>query len=360
MPRVARFAVSLAVIATLAPVASAHASTKTVFAGTASTAGGLFRPDVGPSPNEFSLRQVTIHVGDRVRWEIRGFHTVTFPKPGGGDVPFLMPDPRGGTYQGITDPAGNPFWFNGQRQLVYNPLGALPQGGRTYDGSTLTGSGAPPETGTPRPYVLRFTKAGLFRYECVVHPGMDASVRVVPRRRPVPSARADAAATRRRLAVQVSLARRLERFRPPANTITGGHDQGQMALLRFFPSTLRVPVGTTVTFSVRSKSEIHTLTLGPPPFLTQLGKMRVTPIPSPTGGPPTLQVPPLFIFPSDPPPTLPPYDGTNHGNGLLSTGSLGGNKLAPQSTSAITFTKAGTYRYICLIHPKMKATVVVG
>jgi plastocyanin len=361
MRRMARLTIPLAVIAVLAPVASAHALTKTVFAGPAGTAGGTFGPRAAPEPNEFSLSRVTIHAGDRVRWVIRGFHTVTFPRRGGRDIPFITPDPQGGRYQGVNDPAGRPFWFNGQPELVYNPLGAVRQGGRTYDGSRVTGSGLPPEMGTPPPYVLRFTRTGTFRYECVVHPGMDASVRVLPRGRPIPSPSADARAARARLAAQARLARRLNRFTPPPNTITGGHDQGQLALLKFFPSTLRVPVGTTVTFSVHSKSEIHTLTLGPPPFLTQLAASPVNMVPSPSGGPPKLEVPPLFIFPSDPPPALPPYDGTNHGNGLLSTGALGGNKLVPRSTSQVTFAKAGTYNFICLIHPAtMKGTVVVG
>ena len=70
-------------------------------------------------------------------------------------------------YSGINDAAGAPFWFNGQTQLDLNPQGALPQGGKVENGSQLNGSGAP--LGKPKPYKLKFTKAGMFTYICVIH-----------------------------------------------------------------------------------------------------------------------------------------------------------------------------------------------
>jgi plastocyanin len=68
----------------------------------------------------------------------------------------------------------------------------------------------------------------------------------------------------------------------------------------------------------------------------------------------------LAAFPSDPPPTL-VADGSNHGNGFVNTGVIDGDAASPQATSSqVTFSKAGTYNYICLIHPDMKGSIVVG
>ncbi len=85
--------------------------------------------------------------------------------------------------------------------------------------------------------------------------------------------------------------------------------------------------------------------------------MQPTPGPS---GPPTLVFNPVDAFPSDVP-ALPAYDGTGHGNGFLSTGVLDRDAATPSGPSAqVTFSKAGTYDYICLIHPFMKGQIVVG
>jgi plastocyanin len=45
----------------------------------------------------------------------------------------------------------------------------------------------------------------------------------------------------------------------------------------------------------------------------------------------------------------------------VNTGVIDGDSRRRQATSAkVTFTKAGTYNYICLIHPDMKGSIVVG
>lgn len=334
---------------------NAQAATKTVFAGPAGAAGGIFAPHSPAEPNQFSQQVVTIHVGDSVRWVLHGFHTVTFPKPGTGDVPFVAPNPLT-TYSGFTDAAGLPFWFNGKvNTLDVNPAGGFPQGGRTVNGSRLVGSGVP--LGPPKPYVLKFTKAGTFTYECVIHHGMEAKVRVLGRHSRIPSAKADAAVTAKRLAAQARAAKALLNYTPPVYTVTGGHDSGQIALLKFFPSTLHVPIGGAVTFSVHSSTEIHTFSFGPAAYLGKIANDGITPIPNPHG-PPTLRFNPLSALPSDPPP-LPSYDGSAHGNGFLSTGTLGGDPHAPTSAT-VRFTKAGTYNYICLIHDFMHGSIIVG
>jgi plastocyanin len=189
---------------------------------------------------------------------------------------------------------------------------------------------------------------------------MDGSVKVVAKRKRIPSARAFARATKRNLAAWARAARKLAKYAPPANTVAGGHDKGGVVQLRFFPSSIHVPVGGTVNFVVNSKAEIHTATFGDPTYLNQAADGIITPVAA-GAGPPTLNFSALIAYPSDPPPALPPYTGAEHGNGFLNTGVLDGDPASPSpTTSRITFNKAGTYQFICLVHPFMKASVVVG
>ena len=341
--------------------ASAQAATKTVVAGPLKSVKGVFGGHASGDIDGFSLKTVTVHVGDRVRWKFNGFHTVTFPKKGGKDIPFVIPDPTGAKYSGINDAAGAPFWFNGQTRLVANPLGAFPQGGKTFNGSQLTGSGAAAPGASPKPYALKFTKAGTYTYECVIHPGMKAKVKVVPKGKPIPSAKQDRKTAAKLFAKEVKAAKKQAKGpKLPASTVQGGNDKGSVVQLRFFPASIKVPVGGSVRFQVKSRPEIHTFAFGPPAYLQSVASGIITPVPGPAG-PPALVFSGQVVFPSDPPPALPPYDGTNHGNGYFSTGVLDGDPSSPQPpATTVKFTKAGTYGFICLVHPFMRGQVVVG
>ena len=155
-------------------------------------------------------------------------------------------------------------------------------------------------------------------------------------------------------------AKKQAKFKPAAGTIQGGNDKGDVVQLRFFPQSVHVPVGGSLTLQVKSLPEAHTFSFGPDAYLQQVASAFVNPVPN-AGGPPTLALNGQVAFPSDPPPALPSYDGSAHGNGFLSTGMLDGDPASPQPSSAkVTFTKAGTYGFICLLHPFMHGTVVVG
>jgi plastocyanin len=124
-------------------------------------------------------------VGDSVRWAFshRVVHTVTFLPPGQSRPTLETPDPAH-PYTGFADAAGVPFWFNGQPSLLIPPDHAFPQGGSSTDGKTYKNSGL--SAPAFKPYKLKFTKTGTFRYLCLVHPGMQGSVKVLPKNRAVP------------------------------------------------------------------------------------------------------------------------------------------------------------------------------
>jgi plastocyanin len=118
----------------------------------------------------------------------------------------------------------------------------------------------------------------------------------------------------------------------------------------FFPSAISVKAGQSVKFTMagQNKNEIHTITLGPVtraqiPFVTNTGIIN-----------------PIAAYPSDPPPALPPYTGTNHGNGFLNAGLHDNDSATPlPRDGTVQFNAAGTFQLKCLVHDGMDATVTV-
>jgi plastocyanin len=353
---------AIAVSAALLTAPAAGARTKVV------VAGGPPPAAVGPTGkvrfardldlNGFFRKQVTINAGDSVRWAFsrRVVHTVTFLAPGQSRPTLEQPDPAH-PYTGFTDALNQPFWFNGQPSLLIPPDHAFPQGGASTDGRKYHNSGL--SAPAFKPYTLKFTRTGTFRYICLVHPGMQGSVKVLSKGRPVPSAHADREARISEYRKAVDKSRDLAKFTPSGNNVVAGHDSGPVAWFRFFPAVKTISVGQSVRFSVSSKSEIHTIRLGPDAWQdpSQADLVQAQPQPS---GPPRLQFNGLIFLPSDPPPLLPPYTGANHGNGFLNTGVIDTNptSAAPGSVN-ITFATRGTFLYECTIHPGMQGTIKV-
>ncbi len=297
-----------------------------------------------------------IHVGDSVSWSINGFHTVTFLASGQAPPPPIIPS-SGSPLSGKLDAAGVPFWFNGQPAQVINPVVAFPSGAKRYNGRGFLNSGTPSPGGPPKPFVVKFTKAGKFTFNCLVHPGMKGVVTVVPKGRSVPSVRQDRFAANIQETAAIQSALKLRQVKPPPATVLAGNDgAGPVAWLRFFPQNLRIKAGTTVDFKLSSQREIHTITIGPAAYTTPIEKTFTTPLPSPKG-PPTLLVNPLGAYPSDPPP-LPAFTGANHGNGFEGTGILAGGGPSP-SSATVTFTTPGVYTYECVVHENMDGKITV-
>lgn len=338
-----------------AGVAPAKSQTKVI------VAGPITRPAAKQLDfDAFYRRTVTIHVGDSVRWQIRGFHTVTFP--GRQAPPALFSPLAADPVTGIKDSLGASFWFNGQPNIAASPAAAFPTKLRSTDGSQFVNSGLPPGGKPAPPFTVRFTKAGTYRYLCLVHSGMVGTVKVVGAGSRIPTLAADRAAAFAEYSHANATALRLAKVNPGPLKVLAGNDAGGVAWLRFFPATLHVHPGQTVTFQIKSRPEIHTVTFGPEPYTKALEDSFVSPRPN-LMGPPTLLVNPLAAFPSDPPGPggLPPYDGLNHGNGFENAGIIDTDPHTPSpSTVSIKFSKAGTYRFECVIHPGMDGSIVVS
>ena len=345
MGKLRAVAAAIAVLAILPSAAAAH--TKTVYAGgpvSWSSTLGVAGVD------NFLIHGVTINAGDTVVWSGQslafGFHTVDIPAVGGSDLPLILP--TGAPVSGADDAAGNPFWFNGQPLLGFNPALFAPIGTHTYTGAERVDSGLP--ITAPHDFAVTFTKPGTYRYFCDVHPGMEGTVVVKAKGAPIPSDAADArelAAQEHRYAVE---AKQLAEIKPPAGTVSvGASGPGGVELFAMFPSTLNVKSGTTVKFTMPTHSrEVHTATFGPQDYLNALANaFGQNPASAPSA-----------LYPSDVPQiTLSP---TTHGNGFANTGAMdqdGTTPLPPSNT--ITFSSPGTYHYQCLIHPFMHGTIVV-
>ena len=190
-----------ATCAVLALPASAAANTKTVFAGPPPTTqklagkvlGKSFVQTYNPDVNDFFLHRVTINAGDSVSFIQAGFHTIDLPGKSGQDLPLIL---AGSTkVSGVNDAAGSPFWFNGVvPNLNLNPALFARSKSTVYNGSTRLESGLPPNSGKPKPFTVKFTKAGVYKYFCDIHLGMVGFVVVKPKGKTVPTAKQDAAA----------------------------------------------------------------------------------------------------------------------------------------------------------------------
>ena len=354
-------AVVLGVSALLALPVSASAATKIVYAGPPPQAKQLAGAIIGPKAktfvkanhpeiDSFFSTRVTVNAGDTVSFLIGGFHTVDIPAKGQGDLPLIV---SGATVTGANDAAGSPFWFNGKvPSLSVNPAVAAPSGPSTYDGTARVESGLPSGKGKPKPLNVKFSKAGTYKFFCDVHPGMIGYVVVKPKGQPVPSAKQDAAALKSQVTHDIRTAIKLSKQKVPAGQVSVGiAGRGGVELFNMFPGTLHVKVGSVVTFSMSKGSrEVHTATFGPMSYLAPLAKAFAT---QPT-------FPPAVAYPSDPPTAPIPLSPTSHGNGFANTGILDTEKATPLPFSGrIKFTKAGTYQYICMVHPFMHGTVIV-
>ncbi|MEA2245933.1 MAG: hypothetical protein QOH46_462 [Solirubrobacteraceae bacterium] len=350
-----RFTLVVGLTCALAAPATAGAATKVVTMGTPPAAQKTFQKAFS-DVNAFFPTSVTIAAGDSVRFAPAGFHTADLPPRGGRAQPLFVP---GAPVAGAVDPAGAPFWFNGQPSLGFNPALLRSGFGKrfAYTGARRVNTGLPVQD-RPKPMTVRFPRAGTYTYFCDVHPGMKGTVRVRAASAAVPTARADARRVRKQTSDALKVATALADTTPPAGAVNvGASGRGGVERFAFFPATLTVPVGTTLRFQMtQATREVHTATTGPgdpekepTSFLGQLTASLDGPAPNPA-----------VFYPSDPPPAPANLAPTAHGNGFWNSGVMDVVSATPlPPANLVRFAAAGTYQYYCLIHPFMHATITV-
>jgi plastocyanin len=130
--------------------------------------------------------------------------------------------------------------------------------------------------------------------------------------------------------------------------LVGAEDLGlKTEVMKYFPSTLQIHVGDTVTWQINSM-EMHTVT-----FLAPGDTLPAFVVPAPDGQPSPVMINPQLAFPIAPTNGL--YDGTTYANsGIM------GQEQGQAKTFSLTFTKAGTFTYVCGVHGvTMSATIEV-
>ncbi len=90
--------------------------------------------------NTFYPRTLTVEQGSSVKFVLKGFHTVVFPKRGTRPAALVIP---GATLNPPTnDPAGQPYWWGGTTPVLgLNPVVPGPSGGTRVTGARTVSSG---------------------------------------------------------------------------------------------------------------------------------------------------------------------------------------------------------------------------
>lgn len=269
--------------------------------------------------------------------------TVVYVQPG-DSVKFTFPwaEPHSVTF-GI--PAGDPSVLVG---------GANPN----WDGTGFISSGliAGSATSTDS-YSVTFPKKGSFDYFCILHPLMTGTVVVQTSDLGTPDnqlsvdgrAAAQFASSTAALkavaagmaAKPVAVAANPSGGRKYTLAVSSATDVPQGDVQQFFPATVNIGVNDTIEW-VSGVQTPHTVSIGNPGAVAAL---------IPPGGGEAI----LDIAASVPP------GGKFDGTGIVNSGVIGVGY--PKGTKfELTFTKAGSYQYYCLLHldQAMAATVNVG
>jgi plastocyanin len=238
--------------------------------------------------------EIFIHPGDTVKWVANSaeIHTVT-------------------------------FLAAGQALQPYNPAtDASPSGpGSSYDGTSYYNSGifATHDPSLPTSYSLTFPTTGDFTYYCLVHGNMMKGIvhvtdPAIPYKFTQAEYDAQAATGAAAIIADGTALAATKALAANDHTVFEGADDGVAMVMRFIQPKVTVHVGETVKFINDGMGAPHTVTFG-----------------TPVGNP-----------------TAPAGDPTNFTGGYLNSGFA-----VPGTSFTVTFNKAGTFDYVCILHAGM-------
>ncbi len=255
----------------------------------------------GVAALKFYPAAITVDAGDTITWKVAGnAHTISF------------------LTAAQTPPAPE------------DPAAQAPAGGATFDGSAFTSSGIKFPAPGQDTYALTFPTAGTYAFHCLIHPGMQGTVTVAAAGTAYPQDQAAVtAANQAAEAADIATGHALEASFSPTTTtnsdgsttyhLAAGVGSGSISILRFISSTLDVQVGDTVEWTNGdTNGEPHSVSFGPEP--------------------------------QDPSAMAPSGGATYNGTGWVSSGLYVGPPIPAPHSYSLKFTKAGTYKYICVLH----------
>jgi plastocyanin len=376
--------------------------------GSSSSSGGETRAvQVDGTTDKFNAaflkyfpHQVTVHPGDTVDFKENWTgepHTVTMgtlvedglkaiqaagpaaqqgpPPPAFAKLPSLFPQGPGDVHQNAAQPC---FLSTGEPPSDPKaPCSTAQQTKSEFTGSqTYYNSGFLPEGATFQVKLSPSIKPGEYHFYCNLHgPDMSGSIVVKSKDASVPSASdVDKAAQSEKDAIVSKLLpayndAKAGKFPLPGIKNVDGYGtqevQGAGLINEMIPATVPAKVGQKVAWTMLG---FHTLSFGKAPiepgkFLTKapdgawhLNEAAFAPagFPPPPdqsggGGPP----------PSGPPPIKTLDGGAYDGSKFLSSGGVDSNPGSLLLQYTVSFTKAGSYPFVCLVHPKMGGVVQV-
>jgi plastocyanin len=326
-------ALGLVFVVGLAVLTFAFASQTAQAAATWNLGIGGENPDHAHQYQGFAPSKVTINEGDTIKWTMNPdfVHTVSFLS--GGERPADVV------------PAGE------DDLVMQNPQGAFPSGGPTYDGTGFVNSGV--LQGKGQSFSLTFTKAGTFKYVCLLHPGMEGEVTVQAAGSATPKTQEQIDAEgKAEIEAALAEAEKLQNSvqvtsKPGTNgatdwTVVNGIGANAATVLRFLPGQVTVKAGDSISFPNMDPHEIHTVTFygnfaDVPPFITPKDQ---------PGGPPKLIIP-----------LAAPSGGTEVADKQIHNSGV----VPPDASATFTFPKPGVYQYVCVVHAPqgMAGTVTV-
>ena len=292
------------------PARASSVRTWTVKVGQESKNGAIQGMAFGPG-------EIWINVGDKVHWVAGSMeiHTVSFFDAAHPVVPF-SPDI--------------------DYMVVPTPETTIDQPGQYRNSGLMATMSEPSGPPMPTSYDLTFNGVGEYHYICYVHgEAMAGIVNVRAAGTPYPYSQhhyaAQANAIRAHVLADGNALRFRARHHANAHHVFVGASDMDALLMRFVRSKVTIRTGQSVTFDMgRNKFPVpHTVTFGPEPA-------SQAPVGDPTH-----------------------YSGGQLSSGILLAHRFGGTAVPSKFT--VTFTKAGTYHYICMLHDGMgmKGTVVV-
>ena len=306
----------------------------------------------GIAANQFFPTTITIHKGDSIHFvnPYEELHTVTYVT-GTQDVPeLIIPAPSGPGV--ILNPLATKPTNTSAQAAEFDP--------NAYYNSGLVMKGQSADihfnvaSDTANPPAAPQSEAA-FKFICLFHPGMQINVKVTSQTIDLPTqADIDKTAMAQRdalitagtaIANGVQAAKVTSASGAVTQDLLAGSGLGQTDVMQFLPAgPTKIKVGDTVRWT----SPVFT-----PHTVTFLSGAAAPPIIVPVGD--ALGISPAVILPSG----GSTYDGT----GIANSGFIDVTGQVPGGSSySLTFTKAGTYTYICQLHADqgMAGTIVVG